>query len=133
MIRRPPRSTRPDTRLPYTTLFRSGSVVDLEQHRRPFPLLAAEADMELPANAVPRPVSDRRERLPVARSWRSFRLRDGEAVVPFLELAPLKQHSEPSSLHRRLRGKIQAYREYNRASHQPRTTNGTVWYNNIKT
>src|SRR3546814_8888553 len=61
-----------------------GSVVDLEQHRRPFPLLAAEADMELPANAVPRPVSDRRERLPVARSWRSFRLRDGEAVVPFL-------------------------------------------------
>src|SRR3546814_19629088 len=47
--------------------------------------------MELPANAVPRPVSDRRERLPVARSWRSFRLRDGEAVVPFLERAPLKK------------------------------------------
>src|SRR3546814_12695844 len=28
MIRRPPRSTRTDTRLPYTTLFRSGGVLE---------------------------------------------------------------------------------------------------------
>src|SRR3546814_1698138 len=120
MIRRPPRSTRPDTRLPYTTLFRSGSVVDLEQHRRPFPLLAAEADMELPANAVPRPVSDRRERLPVARSWRSFRLRDGAAVVPFLERAPLKKNYERSGLRTRRSGKIEAPRERKRPRLHPR-------------
>src|SRR3546814_15544009 len=30
MIRRPPKSTRTDTLFPYTTLFRSGAVVDLE-------------------------------------------------------------------------------------------------------
>src|SRR3546814_8112703 len=31
MIRRPPRSTRTDTLLPYTTLFRSGSEQDLQE------------------------------------------------------------------------------------------------------
>src|SRR3546814_16849900 len=30
MIRRPPRSTRTDTLFPYTTLFRSGALVDIE-------------------------------------------------------------------------------------------------------
>src|SRR3546814_12226549 len=32
MIRHPPRSTRTDTPIPYTTLFRSGQVVALGQH-----------------------------------------------------------------------------------------------------
>src|SRR3546814_10583237 len=32
MIRRPPRSTRPDTRFPYTTRFRSAPNVDLHCH-----------------------------------------------------------------------------------------------------
>src|SRR3546814_7835950 len=34
MIRRPPRSTRTDTLLPYTTLFRSQPLVDLERIER---------------------------------------------------------------------------------------------------
>src|SRR3546814_4694429 len=34
MIRRPPRSTRTDTLLPYTTLFRSGSCRSQQSHRR---------------------------------------------------------------------------------------------------
>src|SRR3546814_4185505 len=34
MIRRPPRSTRTDTLFPYTTLFRSKSVLDLVSQRR---------------------------------------------------------------------------------------------------
>src|SRR3546814_13718977 len=33
LIRRPPRSTRTDTLLPYTTLFRSDAVPDDRQHR----------------------------------------------------------------------------------------------------
>src|SRR3546814_15521918 len=33
MIRRPPRSTRTDTLFPYTTLFRSKTVIDLGDHR----------------------------------------------------------------------------------------------------
>src|SRR3546814_8503940 len=36
MIRRPPRSTRTDTRFPYTTLFRSSDPISLDrQHRQP--------------------------------------------------------------------------------------------------
>src|SRR3546814_6279189 len=49
MIRRPPRSTRNDTLLPYTTLFRSDDVrVRLRRDRRPH----ADADL---AGAPPRP------------------------------------------------------------------------------
>src|SRR3546814_11193723 len=62
-----------------------GSVVDLEQHRRPFPLLAAEADMEMPANAVPRPVYARPDRLPaplVVMTVRCRACRD-EARLPY--------------------------------------------------
>src|SRR3546814_13716498 len=33
MIRRPPRSTRTDTRFPYTTLFRSSSIIRLKSAR----------------------------------------------------------------------------------------------------
>src|SRR3546814_10252397 len=34
MLRRPPRSTRTDTLLPYTTLFRSAAAIALQQRRR---------------------------------------------------------------------------------------------------
>src|SRR3546814_13360284 len=43
MIRRPPRSTRTDTRFPYTTLFRSPSALD----RLIFPLTVAIAPRQL--------------------------------------------------------------------------------------
>src|SRR3546814_12660436 len=37
MIRRPPRSTRTDTRFPYTTLFRSGTATSPRLNRSPVP------------------------------------------------------------------------------------------------
>src|SRR3546814_13127123 len=51
MIPRPPRSTRPDTRVPYTTLFRS-LVHQLHRHGRRFAAADAEAgDTALAAGA----------------------------------------------------------------------------------
>src|SRR3546814_4010622 len=63
MIRRPPRSTRPDTLFPYTTLFRSADVADdvcgpglervpphrdpLDRHRREQPLVLLDEDLQL--------------------------------------------------------------------------------------
>src|SRR3546814_17382140 len=47
MIRRPPRSTRTDTRVPYTTLFRSLALADLHRYRVERGELA-----ELPRQAV---------------------------------------------------------------------------------
>src|SRR3546814_12331171 len=45
MIRRPPRSTRTDTRFPYTTLFRSPDAVgvwsELDPHHRNWPVVYA--------------------------------------------------------------------------------------------
>src|SRR3546814_12814729 len=48
MLRRPPRSTRPDTLFPYTTLVRSGST----------------RNRAIPADAPPFPVHPHRTRLP---------------------------------------------------------------------
>src|SRR3546814_5889032 len=44
MIRRPPRSTRTDPRLPYTTLFRSGLERDPAQARRLLEMAVAAGD-----------------------------------------------------------------------------------------
>src|SRR3546814_12040634 len=63
MIRRPPRSTRPDTFLPYTTLFRSQRVGEAGQH-----LLGTDLPELAPA-AIPvgedffRPFAARRPRV----------------------------------------------------------------------
>src|SRR3546814_3430855 len=48
MIRRPPRSTRTDTRCPYTTLFRSGPQ-DRQQGSPRLELLLPGAQLDLPA------------------------------------------------------------------------------------
>src|SRR3546814_8880372 len=48
MLRRPPRSTRTDTLLPYTTLFRSRHVILVEQYRVPLKVQC----LELPAGLV---------------------------------------------------------------------------------
>src|SRR3546814_1631927 len=48
MLRRPPRSTRTDTLLPYTTLFRSRHVILVEQYRVPLKVQC----LEMPAGLV---------------------------------------------------------------------------------
>src|SRR3546814_16730738 len=45
MIRRPPRSTRTDTRFPYTTLFRSGGVRTLGRDLAEVPLSLASREL----------------------------------------------------------------------------------------
>src|SRR3546814_2616437 len=60
MLRRPPRSTRTDTRFPYTTLFRSHRIFvafmkrrsrQMRQQSQPKPLAAAERPVDLPARS----------------------------------------------------------------------------------
>src|SRR3546814_15682217 len=51
MIRRPPRSTRTDTLFPYTTLFRSGLLVEAPQHRCGAPEVEALAAPALQGDA----------------------------------------------------------------------------------
>src|SRR3546814_3070397 len=61
MIRRPPRSTRTDTRFPSTTLFRSVGVVDRLHHlrlARPEPHLAAACRRDLRQRRSPGPSAD---------------------------------------------------------------------------
>src|SRR3546814_10606610 len=45
MIRRPPRSTRTDTLFPYTTLFRSASILRIAIHANPEPIGARQTMM----------------------------------------------------------------------------------------
>src|SRR3546814_6004149 len=64
MIRRPPRSTRTDTRLPYTTLFRSGlRLVKVRNDKRSscFRKQSAqlEADAAQPLDAIRKPERER--------------------------------------------------------------------------
>src|SRR3546814_2787169 len=54
MIRRPPRSTRTDTLLPYTTLFRSPRPSPTKMHRR----ATARAQRPSPLSTQPRPRSE---------------------------------------------------------------------------
>src|SRR3546814_18746437 len=54
MIRRPPRSTRTDTRFPYTTLFRSAAEhIILPLDLRRFGGSALTADIDVPKDGVP--------------------------------------------------------------------------------
>src|SRR3546814_6348458 len=77
MIRRPPRSTRTDTLFPYTTLFRSGQLVDAvahfgdfrEHHRR------AGAHQQVGAEADRRVGGDARERVAAAALHADDKLR----------------------------------------------------------
>src|SRR3546814_15048656 len=59
MIRRPPRSTRTDTRLPYTTLFRSGAAASPGMSR--FPRRRRASELEDQFRAIGTPVSRRHE------------------------------------------------------------------------
>src|SRR3546814_8655194 len=55
MIRRPPRSTRTDTLFPYTTLFRSGPRLRLEEGDGPDPHVRCVRRSEPAPAALPRP------------------------------------------------------------------------------
>src|SRR3546814_14942616 len=69
MIRRPPRSTRPDTLIPYSTLFRSARLAGLPTVARVAELLA-RAD-PLPAVAAGYQAQLQRQMQLLPRGWRS--------------------------------------------------------------
>src|SRR3546814_13540484 len=76
MIRRPPRSTRPDTLLPYTTLFRSlrGILVhDTRDPANPVTMMA-ERGVVVPSETGPRVVMENGNRQEVERGTGRFSL-----------------------------------------------------------
>src|SRR3546814_4160029 len=88
MIRRPPRSTRPDTLFPYTTLFRSAEAVAIEQERLPcFIRRAPEREIDNPAR--------RGERIALRRQSHLHAHRIGEDAgqqIDRIEIEPLDAH-----------------------------------------
>src|SRR3546814_18095952 len=62
MIRRPPRSTRTDTLLPYTTLFRSKELATLQHHDAVVWLAGATRDRRIAPDLAPFARIERRER-----------------------------------------------------------------------
>src|SRR3546814_6834535 len=65
MIRRPPRSTRPDTRFPYTTLFRSFGpgqrAIEARRRRRGIDMMLLERPRKLGGLAIGVPRVERRD------------------------------------------------------------------------
>src|SRR3546814_18469068 len=88
MIRRPPRSTRPDTLFPYTTLFRSAEAVAIEQERLPcFIRRAPEREIDNPAR--------RGELIALRRQSHLHAHRIGEDAgqqIDRIEIEPLDAH-----------------------------------------
>src|SRR3546814_15304603 len=87
MIRRPPRSTRTDTRFPYTTIFRSSLLPCLVRacQLHPPPRLAVEEMHEVEARSQPdllarpeiRALAERRHHLAMADTREDLRVGDG--------------------------------------------------------
>src|SRR3546814_12467206 len=75
MIRRPPRSTLTDTLFPYTTLFRSGAAVDLENQRHAPPFAIARRQRQ---PAVDRQAVEARRRADLAHLAQRLRRREGD-------------------------------------------------------
>src|SRR3546814_19414462 len=113
MIRRPPRSTRTDTRFPYTTLFRSwsgGTVIVAPRHISGKTRRAARrrARPEVPPRRVSRrswaPDRSRRGRSPPRRaeigraSWRE-RVCQFEEISVVAESLKKKRHQQCSSIY----------------------------------
>src|SRR3546814_2782516 len=104
MIRRPPRSTRTDTLLPYTTLFRS----DRHDHVQ---ALAAGQAHEGPQSGAPQPVARLARGGHHIRPAQAFAgiegehhpvgpLRDGDARAPGVELQRVNLHEVDKALYR---------------------------------
>ena len=81
--------------------------VDVEQHRRALPLLAAQPDVELAAAVARRPVADRGEGMPALRRRRLERLGDRIAAAIALKRAPRSENAERV----RLRGHRRSHRD----------------------
>src|SRR3546814_1229744 len=95
MIRRPPRSTRTDTRVPYTTLFRSRRGAAFRPRDPPFRRLNAAAVLATPTAAAQDCRMGVRIELP---DWNSLaRLEDG--ALPLLGTALLIARDEIGRAH----------------------------------
>ena len=82
--------------------------------------------MELAVHAPPRPVTDRRERLPSLRPGSAIRLGNGEAALLFAEGTPLRKNSERLPLSRSRGRKAQRNNKEKRRPHRLVLING-LW------
>src|SRR3546814_3488001 len=122
MIRRPPRSTRPDTLLPYTTLFRSlrGILVhDTRDPANPVTMMA-ERGVVVPSETGPRVVMENGNRQEVERGTGRFRSEEHTS-----ELQSLMRSTYAVSCSKKTKDK-RTQKERGRAQcTQPHTTTNT--------
>src|SRR3546814_2789348 len=106
MIRRPPRSTRTDTLLPYTTLFRSKAATSssrMNRVARPLPRHFPPMQDPQPSSSDPKAASTRRNAPPSALILRLFLFPSARAYCP-PELPPFRL--PPSGGHSEVTGRV---------------------------